>query len=257
MLRKTISKFLVLFLCFTLFFSTFTVEAGVVSRIVTVKIVQKVLPSLIKNYGKRAGGHAEDLVVNFIKKNPKKQKDVFNSIDNYVKNNPLYSKNASLLKDKLSSVTPNLAKQKITIPTNGKWSGDVGNSSFWPNKISQNSKHTLVDLQKMVGKDGVPFKNGHPDFKKFRNANVEVKNMTGDHQKDVAEAAKSFVKNGKFKSQNEAKQYASKNDLAWHHEPDGKSMSLIPRIIHDNVKHDGGASVLRDAIKSSKSIKGP
>jgi hypothetical protein len=73
MLRKTISKFLVLFLSFTLLFSCFSVEAGIVSRVVTIKVVQKILPSLIKNYGKKVGSHAEDVVINYIKKNPKKQ----------------------------------------------------------------------------------------------------------------------------------------------------------------------------------------
>ena len=53
MLRKIISKFLVLFLSFTLLFSNFSVEAGIVSRVVTIKVVQKLLPSLIKNYGKK------------------------------------------------------------------------------------------------------------------------------------------------------------------------------------------------------------
>lgn len=54
MLRKIISKFLVLFLSFTLLFSNFSVEAGIVSRVVTIKVVQKLLPSLIKNYGKKS-----------------------------------------------------------------------------------------------------------------------------------------------------------------------------------------------------------
>jgi hypothetical protein len=46
--------------------------------------------------------------------------------------------------------------------------------------------------------------------------------------------------------------YVSKNDLAWHHEPDGQVMSLVPRILHESIKHKGGASVLRDSMKSVK-----
>jgi hypothetical protein len=252
MLRKTISKFLVLFLSFTLLFSCFSVEAGIVSRVVTIKVVQKILPSLIKNYGKKVGSHAEDVVINYIKKNPKKQQQVFDSIDNYVKKNPLYAQNAAMLKNKITQITPALAKQKITIPKNGKWSGDAGNSNFWPNKVPSKSKHNLDDLQRLVGKDGIKFEKGYPDFTAYRKGHVNVPNMTGEHAKDVSKAAKEFVQNKQFKNKKAAKDYATKHDLAWHHEPDGKTMSLVPRIVHDNVKHHGGADALRSAVKAKK-----
>jgi hypothetical protein len=36
-----------------------------------------------------------------------------------------------------------------------------------------------------------------------------------------------------------------KNVLAYHHEPNMQTISLIPRILHESIKHQGGASILR------------
>lgn len=255
MLRKTISKFLVLFLSFTLLIFSFFANAGLlpktptklVSRYVTVKVVKKVLPRLIKNYGKRAGGHAEDLAINFIKKNPKKQKEVFDSIDDYVRANPLYAKNASLLKNKLKDVTPNLSRDGMHIPKNGTWSGDYGNSQFWPKTIDTNvvTKYKMSDLQKLVGKDGIPFKNGYPDFTKYRKLSVKVDGMVGKTGPDKKKAYEQLVDDKVFKSVKEGKEFAKKHDLAVHHEPDGVTMSFVPRIIHETIRHEGGAKILR------------
>lgn len=244
MIKKITSILLLVCLSFSLLFSSFTVEAGVVSKGIKIVAVKKLLPHVVKNYDKKVGGHAETVVFNYIKKNPKSKQEIFKTIDKFVLKNPNYSKNATLFKDKLSTITPNLAQKGMHIPKNGKWSGDLGNSKFWPNSAHKDSE--LSTLQKLVGKDGIPFKNGYPNFEKFRTHNIPVKNMTGA-QSDNNLAIDALIKNGNFKNRKEVLDFVNKNDLIFHHEPDGKSMSLVKRIVHDNVRHQGGASFLRNS----------
>lgn len=157
-----------------------------------------------------------------------------------------------MLKDKLNQVTPNLAKVSMKTPKNGKWSGDAGNSAFWPNKLPDKSSYKLNDLQKIVGKDGIPFKNGYPDFSKYSTHRVDVNGMIGKQSTDIPRTIKELVSKGHFKNEKEVREFVTKNDLIFHHEPGGKSMSLVKKIVHDSVRHEGGASGLRGLIHESK-----
>lgn len=249
MLRKTISKFLILFLSFTLLFAPTYSEAKYVGKAVTIIVVKKVLPRVLMFAGKKGGKHSKEIVFKYFNKNKKTQQEVFDAINEHVKFNPSSAKNASLLKEQLTNISPVLAKIKMRIPSNGHWSGEFGKSKFWPTSLHNNSKYDIKDLQKLVGKDGIPFKDGYPVFDKFRKYKIDVKDMTGIHENDVPKAAEALVNNGIFKNKTAAYDFARKNDLAWHHEPDGKVMSLVPNILHQNVIHDGGATFLRSIHK--------
>ncbi len=229
-------------------------EAGLFGKTVKFIAVKKLLPSLIKNVGKKGGEHGTKVVFEYFKKSTKNKKNVNDFIDAYAKKNPAYAKNADLFKNTLTNKLqiPNLSKPNMNLPKNGVWKGDTGNSAYWPKDVAAKSPYTKEALHKVVGKDGIVFKNGYPDFDRFRQGAVRVKGMTGIHKDDVNKAAKALVKRGDFKDVTAAKDFARNNDLAWHHEPDGKVMSLVPNIIHRNVKHDGGASFLRNSINAKK-----
>lgn len=130
-------------------------------------------------------------------------------------------------------------------PKNGHWSGSAGNSKFWPNKMPENSAYKLQDLQKTIGKDGIPFKDGYPNFSKFSTHRVDVNGMVGKQSVDIPKTINELVSKGHFKNADEVRSFVKRNDLIFHHEPGGKSMSLVKKIVHDSVRHEGGASGLR------------
>ena len=70
---------------------------------------------------------------------------------------------------------------------------------------------------------------------------VEVTGLNGEHGHDSGKA-------------NKAVGYKETPDgYTWHHHEDGKTMELVPKDLHDAIKHTGGASKLRH--ETSKGIK--
>jgi len=121
--------------------------------------------------------------------------------------------------------------------TDGSWDGTPGNSNWF----SDNSKVLAITKG-----EGVPFKDGLPNFDKWSQGDLKIDNMTGgkkdfdlvhEHLKDV----------GGLKSKAEAQRFLKQNGLTAHHHPDMKTIQLIPSDLHNNVPHEGGASKLRKA----------
>lgn len=85
-------------------------------------------------------------------------------------------------------------------------------------------------------KKGLRFtKEGHPDFEphamQLPNGSKRVQiEYTGRRSADFEAANKA------------AKLAETPRDYTWHHLEDGKSMLLVPRDLHDAVKHSGGVS---------------
>lgn len=69
--------------------------------------------------------------------------------------------------------------------------------------------------------------------------------MVGKTGPDKKKAYEQLVDDKVFKSVKEGKEFAKKHDLSVHHEPDGVTMSFVPRIIHETIRHEGGAKILR------------
>ena len=86
--------------------------------------------------------------------------------------------------------------------------------------------------------NGVWFKeNGCPDFTPYADITVEVEGLTGNRKQDAKKAneATGFIKTPK--------------DMTWHHVEDGKTMQLVPEDLHEQVKHTGGAALLKNKDK--------
>jgi hypothetical protein len=85
--------------------------------------------------------------------------------------------------------------------------------------------------------NGVKFTDdGFPDFSPYSKANLEIEGLIGDHYYD-------------FKKANET--LGLKNTPAgytWHHVEDGKTMMLVPSDIHGEVRHTGGASLIKKGL---------
>jgi len=79
---------------------------------------------------------------------------------------------------------------------------------------------------------GVPFNaQGDPDFARYSIAKVLIKpsrTRTTDNRRADKEAASA------------APEVERTNDYVWHHSPTQGEMILIPRDLHDAVKHQGG-----------------
>lgn len=72
--------------------------------------------------------------------------------------------------------------------------------------------------------------NGHADAV----AEVEIEGLTGDYAKDAAMANKA------------AGLPSTPEGYVWHHVEDGKTMQLIPQSVHNEVRHTGGAAIIRN-----------
>jgi len=100
------------------------------------------------------------------------------------------------------------------------------------------NKYPLSEELQQLYPKGVWFKeNGHPDFTPYADITVEVEGLTGNHYKDFQKAKKAAV--------------LSKTPIGktWHHVEDGKTMQLVPEDLHYQVKHTGGAALLKGKNK--------
>lgn len=86
-----------------------------------------------------------------------------------------------------------------------------------------------------VHPSGVRFtEQGFPDFSPYSEANARLTNLTGNYSKDAALANRAVGL------------HTTPRDYVWHHVEDGVTMQLIPRSVHNAVRHTGGAAVIRN-----------
>ncbi|MFS0737087.1 HNH endonuclease [Sphingomonas sp. 1P06PA] len=82
---------------------------------------------------------------------------------------------------------------------------------------------------------GVRFnERGFPDFSPHSKASVQLKGLNGNYAHDAALANKAVG----------LKQTPA--GYVWHHVEDGRTLQLIPRDIHNAVRHTGGSSVIKN-----------
>jgi hypothetical protein len=90
----------------------------------------------------------------------------------------------------------------------------------------------------------------YPDFSNWSLDEVEIE-PTGIPKKDSRLANKVYAKERNILSAKgrptakAAEEYLDANDLTWHHVPGTKKMQLLPKKLHENVRHSGGASQAR------------
>lgn len=75
-------------------------------------------------------------------------------------------------------------------------------------------------------------KEGYPDFRPYAKKEVTIDNLNG--------GAGDF-----YKANKEAGYDRTPEGYTWHHHEDGKTMLLVPTDLHSQVRHSGGASILR------------
>jgi hypothetical protein len=117
----------------------------------------------------------------------------------------------------------------------GFWSGERGNSEWYSDVEAVNM---------LTGWQPIRFRKGFPDFRPWAKERIFMK-CTGIDDIDFPIADARMAKKLGFKNQTAYADYRSANRLTWHHIEGGKEMILVPRDIHENVPHQGGASDAR------------
>ena len=69
--------------------------------------------------------------------------------------------------------------------------------------------------------------------------------ITGNDDKDFALADEVLAKRRGFTNQTAYEEYRKREKLTWHHKEGSNEMILVPRPLHANVPHVGGASEAR------------
>ena len=75
---------------------------------------------------------------------------------------------------------------------------------------------------------------GFPDFSPVAKARVQIQGLTGNYATDAAMA-------------NQAAGLArTPKNMVWHHVEDARTMLLVPKSIHNAVRHTGGAAIIKE-----------
>jgi hypothetical protein len=118
----------------------------------------------------------------------------------------------------------------------GQWSGTPGDSDW----ISDNpAVNAVTDDQP------IPFRRGHPDFSPWARGSYKFDDMTGDDS-DFGKVYDAVAKEQGLPNRSAGQKWLSTQELTPHHVHDGATIELVPRALHDNVPHLGGASGLRN-----------
>jgi len=86
--------------------------------------------------------------------------------------------------------------------------------------------------------DSVDFnKDGYPDFSPYARTSVKIKDLNGIYANDISLANK----NAGFER--------TPDGYTWHHHQDGETMLLVPKDLHEAVRHQGGVAKLKNSDK--------
>lgn len=131
------------------------------------------------------------------------------------------------------------------LPQEGTWSGEVGHSAFTP---------TNPKKYGLKAGDTINFKGGIPDFSPWAvtpwakndkgSKGFRVTGMNGDSKHDRALMLKAFAKKMNW-TQTRAEKYLASNKLDLHHHSTNTAL-LLPRKLHDGIRHTGPASQMRN-----------
>ena len=135
---------------------------------------------------------------------------------------------------------------------NGHWDGERGNSTWIPddNYVPEKSNPdglTWREIKDKYGIEGIPFKDGEPDFSETTKGKVEIEGYSDSRPKNFAKADVEMA-NKRGCSPSEVREWREKNGYTWHESRDCKTMSKMPNDVHLNVPHRGGISTIKQGV---------
>lgn len=132
--------------------------------------------------------------------------------------------------------------------SNGKWSGEEGNSDWIPdpefvpkNPKSNPEKLSWKQISEKYGVDRIAFNNGQPDFSPTSKGTVEIENFSTERD-DNFDAADEALAKKRGCTKADVRRWRKKNKYTWHERKDCKTMDKVPTPVHGNVPHAGGIS---------------
>ena len=141
--------------------------------------------------------------------------------------------------------------------SDGTWSGAEGNSvwipdpDYIPQKGNPEGK-TWGELLDKYGIDGIPFRDGEPDFSEVAEAEVQVDEIGTERDENFAKADEALAKkwteeqkDGHEWTAEDVRNYRKEHHLTWHECGDRTTMQLVPAEVHSNVPHSGGVSAAK------------
>lgn len=132
---------------------------------------------------------------------------------------------------------------------NGKWSGERGNSTWYPDPDYIPKKHnpdgkTMGEILEKYGIDGIEFKDGEPDFSKISEGTVEIGSFS-DNRSDNFDLADKKLAEQRGCTADDIKEWRKENGYTWHECKDMKTMQLVPSEVHGNISHSGGVAEVK------------
>ena len=172
-----------------------------------------------------------------------------------------------------NAVEPEFGKKHLPTSKTGSFSGERGNSEFTPN-----NKDALDEMAK-YGRDTVTYKGGDADFSPFStqetpwgeiDTSTEIGHMTSSRANPSSEygrrtsAYDTSSELGNFSQYDielsrkinetypganvtpkDVGDWIDNSGLTRHEIPDGKTMQLVPKTIHDACRHSGGVAEMK------------
>ncbi len=150
-----------------------------------------------------------------------------------------------------------LRKFARTPENNGSWGGERGDSiwipdgDYTPPEKGKDKPYSNPDnlpwseILKKYGIEGIPFKDGFPDFSAISKGTVEIEGFeTGGNAEKNRNFNKAYVALAEQRgcSPDDVKKWMKENNYTWHECEDKKTMQKVPNEVHANVPHDGGRS---------------
>lgn len=140
-------------------------------------------------------------------------------------------------------------KASLLPRTGGEWTGEPGNSVWVPDRdFEPGDRHgtnpenkTWGEILDEYGIDGIPFKDGEPDFSEVAKGEVEIDDFSSDRDANFSQADEKLAEI-RGCTPEEVEQWRKENKYTWHECKDCKTMQKVPTEVHGNVPHSGGIS---------------
>ena len=155
-------------------------------------------------------------------------------------------------KGEVAAKTADVTFNTILPRNGGEWSGERGNSRWWPNRDEipkdrhgTNPEHkTWDEILNEYGIDSIPFVDGYPDFSEVSKGQVEIDDFTEDRDANFPQADEKLAEQRGCTAK-EVREWREANGYTWHECKDCKTMQKVPTEVHGNVSHSGGISVYK------------
>lgn len=132
----------------------------------------------------------------------------------------------------------------------GQWTGERGDSVWKPNRdyvpsVYNPEGKTWGQILDENNTEGIPFKDGEPDFKDLSKGTVEVKEFSDRRDVNFHRADEALAQQ-RGCTIDEIQEWRDENDLTWHECSDCKTMQAVSSELHDNIPHSGGISRIKE-----------